>query len=361
MKPFRFPRLTVITTFLLLVSATSFAQVNEKLLVKQLPQVYQQRELKGSATLKTTLTQQRNFIFTNKLTFKVANTSVSELKLENITGAKMLTSQESEKIKSTLAAQTISPDLIEIIRKFRLLCSSSSKAYDARNLNLVPAIRFQHCGNCWAYSATGALEISYIKVNHITPPTTVDLSEKQIVSCSGAGSCAGGWPYLVDQWLVTSQTKVMPDASAPDDGTDHPCPVIPLTARAQLAAWGMVDPSAGLHKIAAIDQIKAAICTYGAVSVCVNATPLFQNYAGGVFFETASDNNNPSINHAVVLIGWDDSKGAWLLRNSWGTNWGIGGYCWIKYNSNNIGYGSIWCLARANRRIVSIHPLETHK
>jgi cathepsin L len=103
--------------------------------------------------------------------------------------------------------------------------------------------------------------------------------------------------------------------------------------------------------------LKEAICTYGSVSVCVNATPLFQNYAGGVFFEQASDNNNPSINHAVVLIGWDDSKGAWLLRNSWGMNWGITGYCWIKYNSNNIGYGSIWCLAKTNVRYVIVHEV----
>lgn len=321
MKPFQ--RILIATTVLfLLFTSICSAQIDEKVIVKQLPKVYQQRELKASAALKTTLTQQRNFIYSNKLTFKVANTSVSELKLETITGAKMLTPQDAEKIKSVLTAQVISPALLEIIRKFRLLCNTAGSTYDARNLNLVPAIRFQRCGNCWAYSATGAFEISYIKVNHSNPPTSVDLSEKQIVACSGAGSCGGGWPYLVDQWLVTTHTKVMPEAAAPDDGMDHPCPVIPPSAKAQMAAWGEVDPAAGLHKIAAIDKIKDAICTYGSVSVCVNATPLFQNYAGGVFFEQASDNNNPSINHAVVLIGWDDTKGAWLLRNSWGTNWG---------------------------------------
>ena len=40
-----------------------------------------------------------------------------------------------------------------------------------------------------------------------------------------------------------------------------------------------------------------------------------------------------SPNHAIVLTGWDDSKGAWRLRNSWGTSWGSSGYMWIKYGS----------------------------
>ena len=51
-------------------------------------------------------------------------------------------------------------------------------------------------------------------------------------------------------------------------------------------------------------------------------------------------------NHAIALIGWDDTKGAWLLRNSWGTDWGMGGYMWIKYNSNNVGRRAAWVKAK---------------
>jgi cathepsin L len=51
-----------------------------------------------------------------------------------------------------------------------------------------------------------------------------------------------------------------------------------------------------------------------------------------------------SINHAVILCGWDDAKGAWLLKNSWGTGWGENGFMWIKYGCNKVGYGACYAI-----------------
>ena len=47
-----------------------------------------------------------------------------------------------------------------------------------------------------------------------------------------------------------------------------------------------------------------------------------QSYIGGVFDEHELGTPNQPINHAVTLIGWDDDKGAWLIKNSWGQAWG---------------------------------------
>jgi C1A family cysteine protease len=85
----------------------------------------------------------------------------------------------------------------------------------------------------------------------------------------------------------------------------------------------------------------------------------FQNYAFPVFTEDVKWQRNAKgqiINgHAVALVGWDEDKdngdgtrGAWLLRNSWGTKWGgndneIGaGYLWVKYGVSYIGSYAAW-------------------
>ena len=41
-------------------------------------------------------------------------------------------------------------------------------------------------------------------------------------------------------------------------------------------------------------------------------------------------------------MGWDDAKGAWLLKNSWGPRWGVDGFMWIKYGTCNVGLGACW-------------------
>lgn len=87
-----------------------------------------------------------------------------------------------------------------------------------------------------------------------------------------------------------------------------------------------------------VDQLKEALCNYGPLVACVSATDLFSAYTGGVF----NENNMGTVNHAVCLVGWDDDRGAWLVKNSWSTSWGEDGYIWVAYGSNSIGYGAAW-------------------
>jgi cathepsin K len=332
---------------LLLVTISAFG-LRPATSVAQDPDVikfYQAREATASPKLKQILVTGRKEIADKKLTFTIGNTTASERDIHTLYGEYQVIAADDARIKQELAQMAAEQAAILKLIQSLSNVTANSPSYDPRKDNRLPAIRDQQCGDCWAYSSVGALEISDIKDNH-TNPADIDLSEREMVNCSGAGSCSGGWPYKVFEYLKKDKTNMMSAKQYPDNGQNGPCPNIKPDTKVELTAWGEADDGAGLFKIADEKKIKEAIVKYGSVSSCVNVTTLFQHYSGGVFNETPSDYSNPSVNHAIVLVGWDDSKKAWLLRNSWGTGWGEKGYMWIDMKSNNIGFGTTWCVAK---------------
>jgi hypothetical protein len=84
---------------------------------------------------------------------------------------------------------------------------------------------------------------------------------------------------------------------------------------------------------------------YGTVDASVNVTSAFEAYASGIFADEntecdASPCYYAETNHCIALVGWQDTSsdgdGYWILRNSWGTNWGEGGYMRIAYRSAHV-------------------------
>ena len=70
------------------------------------------------------------------------------------------------------------------------------------------------------------------------------------------------------------------------------------------------------------------------MSICVDAT-LWQTYKGGVI--TSSSGCGTSIDHAVQATGYNAAGNYWIIRNSWGTNWGEKGFVWVEYGHNVCG------------------------
>ncbi len=225
--------------------------------------------------------------------------------------------------------------------------TSDLVAFSWVDRNKVSPVKHQGaCGSCWAFASMAVLEANLmIKKNLLE-----DLSEQFVLDCAKgkdgqkAGSCNGGWyggvfDFFKDRGPAT-EDKV------PYKTKDSFCsPGAPSRVTAKIVAWGYVRSDAGKPTVR---EIKEALCRYGPLAACVKVTPAFQAYVGGIFDEHASVTGDEDINHAITIVGWDENKKAFLIKNSWGTGWGENGYIWIEYTSNNIGFGATWIAVEGN-------------
>lgn len=175
----------------------------------------------------------------------------------------------------------------------------------------------QSCGSCWAFATTSVVE----SLGVLTGNGRYDLSEQATLSCSRAGSCAGGF---FDAFNYLSFPGVTGEGVLPYYGQDIMCPVgLPTVLR--LFNWSYIGQPG---REPSIWELKTAVKNYGPIAVAVNGS--FGDYRGGVFDRCTQAQSD----HMVNIEGWDDTKQAWLIRNSWGTGWGEGGWGWIKYTDS---------------------------
>lgn len=308
----------------------------------KLPQIYVQREMVAPPQVKSNLESLRRQIETHKLTFHVGYTKAMDIPLERLAGTRVPADIEQRaRIQKDRATQLVQMDREAqprgiVPRAETIACSPTAPEWDWRSAGGTTDVRDQDgCGSCWAFATIGAFEGSYRLRNF---GVQINASEQDVLNCSGAGTCGGGW-FAFDYLIKTGVTS---ETSYPYTATDAACKS-PMTRPYAAVAWAYVDGS-----LPTVAQIKEAMCQYGPIAAAVRATPLFQGYAGGVF----NEHDTGSINHAIVLAGWDDSKQVWLLKNSWGPTWGENGYMWISYDSNSVGTWAAWVTARRVRFIL---------
>ena len=211
------------------------------------------------------------------------------------------------------------------------------------------------CGCCWAFATIGALEASYAKNNLLL----IGASEQYLLNCAGASlgstintswDCNGGW-WAFDLLTINNGVVATPGAPNRSDlqytGVQAACQD-GLTRPWKVLSWGYVS-SSGATAIPSDPDLKQALCQQGPLAVAVNASQLTWMGNTGDVIQDFTNDPTQSVNHAILLVGWDNSKNAWIFKNSWGP-WGIqdSGFGYVGYGCNNIGWGAAWVIAARN-------------
>lgn len=194
----------------------------------------------------------------------------------------------------------------------------------------------QSCGSCYVYSTTSAMESQYlIKANKTVRPQhamgfgpvdnnqeeDVEFSVQATLNCMSNG-CGGGslqepLEYYVNRG-VTAYKNAPYKNTALQCRTDYP---IALRARRFCYFTNSEE-----------ERIQRLLMRHGPAGVAIDASSPVLSFLKDSPF---SGECGRALDHAVLMVGWDEKY--WIIKNSWGPNWGIGGYLYLPRGDNRCG------------------------
>ncbi|KAL7631752.1 UNVERIFIED_CONTAM: hypothetical protein RMT77_017933 [Armadillidium vulgare] len=203
---------------------------------------------------------------------------------------------------------------------------------DWREKGYVTPVKDQgQCGSCWAFSGTGALEGQNFKKTG----KLVSLSEQNFIDCiddNECYGCDGGFPNSC--FFYTEENNgTDTEESYPYLGKDGKhCNFSPQNVGGTCTGYRYTFK--GTER-----ELLAATATVGPISVCIDANSRsFHHYSKGVYYNPRC--SSYELDHAVLVTGYGTYNGEeyWMVKNSWGTEWGENGYIMMARNrSNNCG------------------------
>lgn len=260
-----------------------------------------------------------------------------------------LNSDEFSKYMGFRKVERITQPILSTIDSSTIDPSTFPESLDWREKGAVTKVKSQgQCGSCWAFSTVGALEGAYqIKYGDLK-----EFSEQQLVSCDTRKNgvdkdlanlgCNGGmmdtaFDYIgVNDGLCSEEDY--PYTSGDTKETGDCVKTCKADVLSDVQSHVDVEPNS--------DEAMMAALMVGPVSVAIQANQMkFQLYHSGVLKGSECGDD---LDHGVLVVGWGTENGTpyWIVKNSWDTTWGNGGYIYLERGTNaNGGTGTCGILS----------------
>ncbi|XP_049866955.1 cathepsin K-like [Pectinophora gossypiella] len=208
--------------------------------------------------------------------------------------------------------------------------SKLPSVYDLRLEGVISPVQNQEtCGSCWTFGTTSAVEGALARSNG---GRLMRLSNQALVDCAwefGAAGCDGGTDNAAYEWMMKYGLPTIADYGTYEN-QDGYCHIQNVSKTYKISGYVDVTPNS-------IQALKVALVNHGPLSVSVHVTSAFALYSGGVFYDFEC--NPMNLNHEITLVGYGEEYGEtfWIVKNSWGQDWGIDGFMHIAAKENNCG------------------------